>query len=600
LFQRALTIREKSLTPNHPDVASFLSSLALFYAAKGELAQAVSAQLRANAVSEHNIILNLAAGSERQKLAYLDLLSKQSNQSLSLHVQSAPMDQRALRMALLTLFQRKGRSLDAMSNAFAQLRRGTNAQEQALFDQFTDTVSRIANLTFQGPDAKNPAAYIAQRKQLDEQKEKIEAELSKRSAEFQVQIKPVTLESIQAVIPGESALVEIGAYSPVDVKLGKRGNPHYVAYILFPRDEPRWVDLGEAKPVDQAIAAFRQALHDPKIIRVRTLARAVDEKVMRPVRKLLGQTRNILLSPDGALNLVPFAALVDEQNRYLVERYSFTYLTSGRDLLRFRPDVQLAKAPVIVADPDFGEKSADSKAASSTDILDLRQAYFSPLAATAEEAKALKAILPQATVLTRDQATETALKQLASPSVLHIATHGFFLVDQVEDSSEAERRRKLLQQTGDLASLGVRLENPLLRSGLGLAGANLRKSGDDDGILTAMEVAGLNLWGTKLVVLSACETGVGEVRTGEGVYGLRRALVLAGAETQVMSLWPVSDQGTRDLMINYYKALQAGQGRSEAMRQVQLRMLKDPRRRHPFYWASFIVSGEWANLDGRR
>jgi CHAT domain-containing protein len=144
------------------------------------------------------------------------------------------------------------------------------------------------------------------------------------------------------------------------------------------------------------------------------------------------------------------------------------------------------------------------------------------------------------------------------------------------------------------------LENPLLRSGLGLAGANLRKSGDDDGILTAMEVAGLNLWGTKLVVLSACETGVGEVRTGDGVYGLRRALVLAGAETQVMSLWPVSDRGTRDLMIGYYKSLQAGAGRSEAMRQVQLRMLKDPRRRHPFYWASFIVSGEWANLDGKR
>jgi CHAT domain-containing protein len=329
---------------------------------------------------------------------------------------------------------------------------------------------------------------------------------------------------------------------------------------------------------------------------------------MRPVRKLLGPTRNVLLSPDGALNLVPFAALVDEQRRYLVERYSFTYLTSGRDVLRLRPDAQIVTAPVIVppviiADPDFGEKPSDRKTASSSGALDLTQAYFPPLAATAQEAKALKAILPQATVLTKDQATETALKQVAGPGVLHVATHGFFLADQVEDDAEAERRRKLIQHTGDSAPLGARLENPLLRSGLGLAGANLRRSGpnqEDDGILTAMEVAGLNLWGTKLVVLSACETGVGEVRTGEGVYGLRRALVLAGAETQVMSLWPVSDQGTRDLMINYYKALQAGQGRSAAMRQVQLRMLKDPQRRHPFYWSSFIVSGEWANLDGKR
>jgi CHAT domain-containing protein len=103
-----------------------------------------------------------------------------------------------------------------------------------------------------------------------------------------------------------------------------------------------------------------------------------------------------------------------------------------------------------------------------------------------------------------------------------------------------------------------------------------------------------------LVVLSACETGVGEVRSGDGVYGLRRALVLAGAETQVMSLWKVSDEGTRELMSGYYRRLASGEGRSEAMRQVRLEFLKDPRRAHPYYWASFIVSGEWANLDGKR
>jgi CHAT domain-containing protein len=115
-----------------------------------------------------------------------------------------------------------------------------------------------------------------------------------------------------------------------------------------------------------------------------------------------------------------------------------------------------------------------------------------------------------------------------------------------------------------------------------------------------MEAANLDLWGTKLVVLSACDTGVGEVKNGEGVYGLRRALVLAGAETQVMSLWPVSDKETRSLMAGYYKRLLNGEGRAEALRQAQLEMLKNPRQRHPFYWASFIQAGEWANLDGKR
>ena len=172
------------------------------------------------------------------------------------------------------------------------------------------------------------------------------------------------------------------------------------------------------------------------------------------------------------------------------------------------------------------------------------------------------------------------------------------------------------------------IENPLLRSGLALAGANLQQSGaGEDGILTAQEVAGLDLWGTKLVVLSACDTGVGEVKNGDGVYGLRRALVLAGAESQVMSLWPVSDKGTRDLMIQYYQALQRGEGRSAGLRGVQLRMLRSRQLKptgparillhekepsglpaeqrlsrdysHPYYWASFIQSGAWTNLEGK-
>jgi CHAT domain-containing protein len=146
----------------------------------------------------------------------------------------------------------------------------------------------------------------------------------------------------------------------------------------------------------------------------------------------------------------------------------------------------------------------------------------------------------------------------------------------------------------------VAIANPLLRSGLALTGANGPQGASDDGIITALEAANLNLWGTKLVTLSACDTGVGEVRSGEGVYGLRRAFVLAGAETLVMSMWPVSDYVTREMMTSYYRGLQAGLGRGDALRQAQLAMLARSNRRHPFYWASFIQAGEWANLAGRR
>jgi hypothetical protein len=141
-------------------------------------------------------------------------------------------------------------------------------------------------------------------------------------------------------------------------------------------------------------------------------------------------------------------------------------------------------------------------------------------------------------------------------------------------------------------------ENPLLKSGIALAGANACSSGDSHGLLTALEASSLDLYGTKLVVLSACQTGMGDVKAGDGVYGLRRALLLAGAETQVMSLWPVDESATTELMKAYYDALSKGGGRSEALRQVQLAMLHDPRWEHPYYWAGFIVSGADGALDG--
>jgi CHAT domain-containing protein len=337
---------------------------------------------------------------------------------------------------------------------------------------------------------------------------------------------------------------------------------------------------------------------------------------MQPLRPLLRPARRVLVSPDGALNLVPFAALRDPAGHYLVRHYTFSYLTSGRDLLRLqtRPASSTSKrSAMVVANPDFGATTSASAATGErllvyrpgTQTISnkgslLAEAYFPPLPGSADEAEALKTLLPDSMVYLNEQATEATLKQANSPRILHIATHGFFLADEV-----AAEETRGLRPVG-LEAPGIpRATNPMLRSGLALAGANRLQSGEDDGVLTALEAAALDLWDTQLVALSACDTGVGEVKNGEGVYGLRRALVLAGSETQVMSLWPVSDRATRDLMIEYYRRLQQNEGRADALQQVQLRMLnrKDASGRdysHPYYWASFIQSGEWANLAGKR
>ena len=178
------------------------------------------------------------------------------------------------------------------------------------------------------------------------------------------------------------------------------------------------------------------------------------------------------------------------------------------------------------------------------------------------------------------------LRAVHGPRVLHLATHGFFLggaavaSDAHRGLSCTTRRRAVLTRVTILCFA------PGLRSP-----AQTARTGDEDGILTALEASSLDLWGTRMAVLSACETGVGETRRGDGVYGLRRALVVAGAESQVMSLWQVSDEGTRVLMTDFYTKLKAGTARSTALREVQLQMLRSGTRRHPYYWSSFILSG---------
>jgi CHAT domain-containing protein/Tfp pilus assembly protein PilF len=621
LYNRALDSLEKALGKDHPNTVQILNNLAVLYTAKGDLVQAVKFQSRANSASERNLAYNLVIGSERQKLAYLATLSKQTDRTISLHLHSAPADPAPRALAATLILQRKGRALDATSQNLNALRSRFSAEDQALLDRLIETRSQIARLVLRGPQKMTVEQHQARIKELEEQAEKDEADISRRSSEFRVQYLPVTLEAVRAAIPSDSALIEFASYRPFNAKATKGdeayGQSHYVAYVLRREGEIEWKELGEAKSIDTSIASLRKALRDPKRVDVKRLARAVDAKVFQPLRPLLGDMTRLLISPDGPLNLIPFAALVDERGRYAVERYSISFLASGRDLLRLQAARESKGGPLVVAAPDFGRRSqveasrldkqekdaSEGEVNAETTHSAVEEFYFPPLPHAAREGEALRALLPDATLLTKGQATKAALSQVRSPKLLHIATHSFFLEDQ-QLTSAGERGAQALNDDPErslkrLEARGVRIESPLLRSGLALAGANEHKE-DDNGILTALEVTGLNLWGTKLVALSACDTGVGEVKNGDGVHGLRRALVLAGAETQVMSLWAVSDKGTRELMVAYYGRLKQGQGRGEALRRVQLEMLKNVNRRHPYYWASFIQSGEWANLEGKR
>lgn len=607
-LRRALDIEVRKEGANHPDVANTLVILARLYEAEGDTARAVELQSRAAEIEEKSIGRNLSLGSERRKLAYFSSMAKESDRRISLHARSAPGDRRARDLALTMVLQRKGRVLDALADTNAALRRGLSAQDQALLDNLNQTTAHLARLVLQGTAGGSAAEHENEVKTLEAEREQLEDELSRRTAGFYQPSHPATIDAIRDLVPDDAALIEFAVYHPSAPKAAMEHDlpdePRYVAYVIRRRGEVEWRELGPAREIDSAVEAFRRAFADPQRTEVRKFARALDEKVLQPLRSSLGRTRRLLISPDGELNLVPFAALVDERGHYLLEHYSFTYLTSGRDLLRLRARRESKGPPVVIADPSYGAPALVAASAGGPGPgvgarFDYSQIFFTPLPGVAGEVRALRTILPTASFFTQEKATKAAADQLRGPAILHIATHGFFLRD---DAGSAAEKPGAAQGDGAtrVSKWMAHIENPLLRSGLALAGANQSGNGGNDGILTALELSGLDLWGTKLVVLSACDTGLGEVRNGQGVYGLRRALVLAGAESQIMSLWDVSDRSTRDLIIDYYRALMQGAGRGEALRKVQLQMLRDKKSRHPYYWAAFIQSGEWAGLAGKR
>lgn len=582
LAKRALAIREKTLGDENPATMSTIGILSMAHAAMGDVDTAVKERTRAADLLDRRVTTVLAAaGAEGQKRAFMETLADDTAEAISLHTVTAPARKDATELALVTILRRKGRVLDAMAGGLSVLRGRMAPEDKALFDRLTLTSGQLAMQSARGPGDIPVEQHLANLAKLTAEVASLEALVSRRSAEVRAERQPITLEAIRAAIPASAALVEIVEYTPSDPsKPAAKARPRYVAYALRRDGDVKWADLGEASVIEPAVAAFRKALSQPASD-PKPSARALDALVMEPVRKLIGDARWLFVSPDGALHMVPFGAMVDAEGAYLQERYSFTYVQSGRDLPRFSAPPLDAGADMVFADPAFGPVSAAPVGKSRGAVsVDLARVKFPPLPETAVEGKAIGDTLSGARVFVGDRATEAGVKNIRSPRVLHFATHGFFLPDHRQSSAAPE--------------------NALLRSGLALAGANGRESGDDDGVLTALEASHLDLRGTRVVVLSACDTGVGEARAGEGVYGLRRAFAMAGAETVVMSLWRVDDTATRQLMTSYYKALEAGQGRSEALREAELGLLAEQATSHPHYWASFISAGSPATLAGKQ
>lgn len=425
----------------------------------------------------------------------------------------------------------------------------------------------------------------------------------------------VDVEQVREALPQQSTLVEftmIERSVQPGARLDELGGYQYAAFTVGPDEDVRFHVLGDGEEVDNLILEVRRLLSQFAESNLEALSED-DDALPNALRELydhlvapLGlENEDLFISPEGLLNLLPIEILLSDEATYVLEHHRIAYLSSGRELLDNGKSLDAGNnAFVVFANPDYDTAATSPRTSfpggAAEEQLQARSkdqgsVTYDRLEATAETAHLITRLFDanDVSVYMGSRASEAELVRLDAPARVHIATHGFFLSD-VPDPKDPYTLPPIQQPPHQ--GLVDRFESPLLRSGLILAGANSALSGEArgryDGILTAYEVTGMNLHGTDLVVLSACQTGIGEVRNGDGVQGLRRAFQLAGTQTLVTSMWRVADDATNQLMAEFYGQLRQGVPKGDALREAALALRHSEAYVHPYYWGAFTLSGE--------
>jgi tetratricopeptide (TPR) repeat protein len=623
LYQRALRIWEKALGPEHPTTALSLNNLALLSLDLRRRPEALELATRAEKAGLKTLSNILSFTSEQQRMAYQ---AQQNPYTLFATLGSAPDIARVV-------LQQKGVVLDSLLEDRLAAEASANPEDRAAIDEIRSAKQRLTQLLLGAPKDLRPEAA----QQRDEEKdalakkvEELEGSLARRVAGMgrARRALSVTVEQVQAVIPKEAVLVELIRYGHY---LGKnKGEYCYGAVVLTPAGKPSWFSLGEATAIEKNVALYQKAIRE-KAGEKEFAALLADlyKQIWSPLEGAVpAGTRTVIISTDGQLSFLSFATLLTPRDKFLGEEFSITYVSSGRDLLL---GVKPATKPgmTIYANPDFSVKgpaaagsTIPSVALRSAEMRDLGGIYLGPLPGTAKECAALQAEAKRwgwpAEALLGAEATEARLQAVRSPRVLHLATHGFFLPEEsVSQPGLAPGGRGvggvrpldgagLMDDSGNPLKRQPLLKNPMHRSGIALAGAQATidawKKGEvpptaNDGILTAEEAGGLKLDGTWLVTLSACDTGTGEARSGEGVLGLRRGFIQAGAQNLLLTLWPIKDDETARLMVDFYAAGEKSGNAPQALADMQRDALVRIRKQQGLLAAvrlagSFILSGQ--------
>jgi CHAT domain-containing protein/tetratricopeptide (TPR) repeat protein len=650
LFRQHLEIRRRVLGVEHPDYAHSLTNLAGLLHDKGADAQAEPLSRQALFLRERLLGEVFAIQSERQRIGYLRSL--RASLMVYLDVALAGSGPGAADLYGHVLLW-KG----AVAARQAEDRRALDRPElRPLFDDLNRARSLWAQVAFSVPAPNRRDAWLRQLDELRNRKEDLEGRLARLTGDdpHRRQVSP---SEVAQALPQGVVLVDVLEYRHFGPSKEKGGRPQaedrFLAFVVRRDREPILMALGPSQAIRQAVQSWRDLLRGGDAPALDAAAARVAERVWKPLGPHLTGARAVLVAPDGALCRFPLAALPGAgAGSYLIEDLALGYVTSGRQVVELRegPAPPPARGMLAIGGIDYGAAVAAAPTAATypgrgrrAPIDDRTRAGFAPLPGTEVEARAAFQAFRRdfarepALLLTGGDVSEERMKRelAARWRFLHFAGHGFFAPPTVVSALRAGA------EPADDAFHGLSRDekrifglSPTLLSGLALVGVDRPTGGPavavgaEDGILTAEEVAGLDLRGTELVVLSACETGLGDVAGGEGVLGLQRAFQSAGAQTLVTTLWRVDDAATAVLMDELYANLWHKRlTKLEALRQAQLVVLTHPERidqrqrqlaaelaqrglkverirslpkaqvirgrTHPSLWAGLVLSGEF-------
>ncbi len=624
LYVQALAIREKA-HPSHDLIAETLEQISRLRRIVGNPSEILALARRACGIRLNNLYDNVALSSEKDALVFSQNSRHSVNNYLTCFFDCQNTESTSVKETADIVFNNKGLISDGIFKRHKSLVRETDSVTLALAKSFKSTKSLLSKLFVKGP-GEDLQGYRNQVDSVESSATQLEANLSRRSASFKERqdSKNVSVEKLASLLNSKDILVEYFKYEYLQVKPDS-SIPRYLAILLTDKAKPIIVNLGDATEIEQSVDTYRR--HMEYVSTAGSVATTADLEdytrisrqlyrvIWQPIEEFIGDKELVLIAPDAALNTLSFAGLISSNAAYLVENHTLHYLSAGRDLIRLNNLPEAGAGLFALGNPDYEASISDRSLGLSelpctiakiddtvnrnvrSGCGELNDYDLSPLPGThleiQEISAAWKGTTAEPAVICLDRnATEDIFKEKApGKSVVHLATHGYFLGSDCESDMAINRNESEQRWLG---------ENPLLHSGLFFAGANLHGEGADsagveDGILTAYEVSAMDLRGTELVVLSACNTGLGRIQAGEGVYGLCRAFQIAGAQTVVSTLWSVSDQVTAEMLSKLYN--RKGVSLSDTIRRIQLEKIEELRNRgavdHPISWGALVAFGNW-------